>query len=307
MTSTASEPALSAPRSAVRALVERAWFQRCIIALIVFNAVILGLETYAAVVQRFGPGLHAVNAVVIGIFVLELILRIYAYGWRFFRDGWNVFDFIVVIAALVPANSASGALRLLRLLRVFRLLSAVRSMRMVVRALGASIPGIMSMGGLFMMVLYVFAIASTTLFAPYDPKNYGDLGLTFGSLYRIVIGDGWSDVVVPLASEHPWVWAYFIGFSLLGAVVLLNLFVAVVVEAMNRIQTEEFEESREEEHAQGDLILAELSALRASVESLRTHRGEFDDADSRRSESGKVDSSDAASGESQEGRSTVGA
>lgn len=253
----------------MRGFVERPWFQRSIIGLIVFNAVILGLETYPDVVERYGTMLHSINMVVVAVFVVELLLRLYAYGWAFFRDGWNVFDFVVVVAALVPANSASGALRLLRLLRVFRLLSAVRSMRMVVRALGASIPGILSMGGLFMMVLYVFAIASTTLFAPLDPENYGDLGLTFASLYRIVIGDGWSDVVIPLTTAHPWTWAYFIGFSLLGAVVLLNLFVAVVVEAMNRIQTEDIEEGREHEHEQGDLILRELRELRESVERLR--------------------------------------
>lgn len=266
-------------RAAVRRLVEQPAFQRVIIGLIVFNAVILGLETYPAVVARFGPGLEAVNAVVVAVFVLELVLRIYAYGWRFFRSGWNIFDFVVVIAALVPASSTSAALRLLRLLRVFRLLSAVRSMRMVIGALAASIPGILSMGGLFLMVMYVFAIASTTLFAPLDPQHYGDLGSTFTSLYRIVIGDGWSDVVVPLASGRPWVWIYFVGFSLIGAVVLLNLFVAVVVEGMNRMQTDELEENREEDQGHTRLILDEVRALREQVDRLEAERNAERDAD----------------------------
>lgn len=265
------EPTVPRPgarvRVGVRRLVERKGFQRAIIALIVFNAVILGLETYPAVLAAYGSVLTTINAVVIAIFALELALRIYAYGWRFFTDGWNIFDFVVVIAALVPASSTSAALRLLRLLRVFRLLSAVRSMRMVVNALVASIPGILSMGGLFLMILYVFAVASTTLFAPLDPANYGDLGRTFVSLYRIVIGDGWADVVVPLATGHPWVWAYFVGFSLIGAVILLNLFVAVVVEGMNRIQTEELEE-----HDHTPEILAELRELRAQVTRLEERR-----------------------------------
>lgn len=257
-------------RARVRLLVEKRWFQRFIITLIVFNAVILGLETYPALVAPYGGIFAAVNVAVIAIFVVELLLRIYAYGWRFFKDGWNIFDFIVVVAALVPADTGSAALRLLRLLRVFRLLSAVRSMRVVVNALAASIPGILSMGALFMMVLYVFAIASTTLFAPLDPENYGDLGRTFSSLYRIVIGDGWSDVVAPLADTHPWAWLYFIGFSLLGAVVLLNLFVAVVVEGMNRVQTEELEEGRGTEVEQSAQILAELRELRAQVDRLES-------------------------------------
>ncbi|MFV0432982.1 MAG: ion transporter [Leucobacter sp.] len=260
------------PRAAVRRFVEKTWFQRSIVGLIVFNAVILGLETYPAIMLNYGAALKMINAVVIAIFVLELLLRIYAYGWNYFRDGWNIFDFVVVAAALVPANSASGALRLLRLLRVFRLLSAVRSMRVVVGALAASIPGIMSMGALFLMVLYVFAIASTTLFAPLDPENYGNLGLTFSSLYRIVIGDGWGDVVVPLATGHPWIWAYFIVFSLIGAVVLLNLFVAVVVEGMNRMQTEELEGGREEEVEHTQLILTELRELRDQVARLEARQ-----------------------------------
>lgn len=255
----------SRSRAAVRRLVERRWFQRSVIALIIVNAVILGMETYPAIMARHGHLLEQINFVIVAVFVVELVLRLYAYGWKFFRSGWNVFDFIVVVAALIPAGTTSAALRLLRLLRVFRLLSAVKSMRMVVGALGASIPGILSMGALFMMVLYVFAIASTTLFAPLDPANYGDLGLTFTSLYRLVQGDGWAEFVVPLAAEHPWVWAYFIAFSLIGAVVLLNLFVAVVVEAMNRMQTEELEEAHEEEVEATQQILEELRELRAQV------------------------------------------
>lgn len=256
----------------MRRVVEASWFQRSIIALIVINAVILGMETYPGMLASHGDLLVTVNGIIVTVFVVEILLRLYAYGWRFFRSGWNVFDLVVVIAALVPAGSASAAMRLLRLLRVFRLLSAVRSMRLVVNALGASIPGILSMGGVFLMVLYVFAIASTTLFGALDPQNYGDLGRTFASLYRIVMGDGWSDVVAPLASEHPWVWVYFVGFSLVGAVVLLNLFVAVVVEGMNRVQTAELEEGRDDETERLDLVLDELRELRAEVSRLQPAR-----------------------------------
>lgn len=145
-------------------------------------------------------------------------------------------------------------------------------MRVVVGALAASIPGILSMGALFVMVLYVFAIASTTLFAPIDPKNYGDLGLTFTSLYRIVMGDGWGDVVVPITNEHPWAWAYFMGFSLVGAIILLNLFIAVIVEGMNRMQTSELEDSREDEQEQLRDVLTELREPRQQVDRLE-HSG----------------------------------
>lgn len=263
--SVAGTYAASKPRAAVQRIVTRTWFQRAIIGLILVNAVILGLDTYPSIMSEHGDALHLVNNLIVAIFVVEIVLRLYADGWAFFKSGWNIFDFIVVAASLVPASTSSAVLRLLRLMRVFRLLSAVRSMRLVVNALVGSIPGILSMGALFVMVLYVFAIASTTLLGQYDAQQFGDLGRTFTSLYRVVMGDGWGDVVVPIARQHPWVWAYFIGFSFIGAIILLNLFIAVVVESMNRLQTQEIEEAHGQDEDVSQQILDEVRQLRAEV------------------------------------------
>lgn len=256
----------SVEREKIRRIIDAKWFQYGVVALITINAAILGLETYGDSMKAAGLNLQLVNTIIIVIFIVELALRIYVDGLRFFRNGWNIFDFVVIIAAVLPAGGASSALRLFRLLRVFRLLSAVKMMRLVIGALGASMPGVFIIGALFFMVLYVFAIASTTLFGALDPADFGNLGLTFVSLYRLVMGDGWPDIVAPLASHNGWIWAYFILFSLIGSVVLLNLFVAVVVEAMDRVKSSE--EDGDPAGASADLA-GEIRKLREDIAQLK--------------------------------------
>jgi voltage-gated sodium channel len=256
---------MRAARERVRQLVESPPFQRAIIGLIVVNAVILGLETYPAIMESAGEVLHVVNVVIIGVFVVEIALRVFAYGRRFFLNGWNIFDFLVVVVALIPAGQGSAVLRVLRLLRILRLLSAVRSMRLVVSALGAAIPGIASIGGLLAMVVYVFAVSSTTLFGHLEPKAFGDLWLSTASLFRIMLGDGWPEFVAPIADEAAWIWGYFIVFSVLTSLIVLNLFVAVIVESMDRMKAEELADAVAEDQRLDTRILDELLELRRQV------------------------------------------
>jgi len=252
-------------RGQVRSLVDSTWFQRTIIVLIVANAVILGLETYPAVMEAAGPLLQGVNTVLILIFAIEILLRMLAYGLAFWRNGWNIFDFIVVAVAFIPAGSTSSVLRLLRLLRVLRLLSTVRSMRVVVAALGAAVPGMLSVGALLVMIIYVFAVASTTVLGPISPVFFGDLWVSVASMFRVAIGDGWEDVITPIALEHPWVWAYFMVYGIVSSVVILNLFIAVAVEGMDRMKALGLAEDIEEDIRLDTTTLGELAALREQL------------------------------------------
>ncbi|MCB1272863.1 MAG: ion transporter [Leucobacter sp.] len=270
-------------RARVRRFVEDPRFQGVMIALIVLNAIILGVETYHPEDEFAESILAATNSVIVLLFAIEIVLRVYAHGWGFFTDPWNVFDFIVVLAALVPAGTTSSALRLFRVLRLFRLISTVRAMRLVVNAIGASMSGIAVIGALFAVVLYVFAIASTTLFGSRDPESFGDLGITFVSLYRLVMGDGWPDIVQPLASGHPWIWAYFVGFTLLGSVMLLNLFIAVIVEAMERAKERERGIGERARAGSGETagLMHELRSMREQlvrIEDRLRAAGDFDNA-----------------------------
>ncbi len=260
---------MTSPRRRVRALVESKPFQRFIIGLILLNAVVLGLETSPQVMAEWGEVLHLVNTVTVGIFVVEIALRIYGHGAAFFRDGWNLFDLFVVLIALVPAAEGSSVVRILRILRVLRLLSTVRSMRRVVGALGAAIPGIASIGGLLVIIVYIFTVMATTLFQQQDPASFGNLGLSATSLFRIMLGDGWPDIIVPLAQGQEGIYAFFILFTIISTFIVLNLFIAVTVEALERQGDDEVveavESAAEREERADDRILAELAALREQV------------------------------------------
>lgn len=223
-------------RGRVTVLVESARFQTFIIGVILINAVILGVETYEGLPPGVTRTLGWLNHIAVGIFVVEIALRIYAHRGRFFRDPWGWFDMIIVAVALIPATAGGEVFRVLRALRILRLLSTVRSMRMVVGALLASLPGIASISGLLLMVMYIYAVITTSLFAPAEP--YRDLGMAFASLFRLLLGDGWSDVVVPVATT-PWAWLLFISYSVITTVIVLNLLIAVAVEAMERFKERE--------------------------------------------------------------------
>ena len=160
MNTTVSTPAPSL-RESIRVFIENPRFDKAIIGLIVVNAITLGLETSPAIVERFGDVLYAIDRTVLGVFVVELLLRVFVYRRRYFHDPWRVFDFVIVGIALMPASGAFSVLRSLRVLRVLRLISMVPSMRRVVNALLTALPGMASIIGLMALVLYVSAVMAT--------------------------------------------------------------------------------------------------------------------------------------------------
>ena len=249
---------VSGSRAAVRRLVENTLFQWTIIIVILVNAVVIGLETASGSMGDYESLLSTVSWVTIAIFVVEIALRIYAHGWAFFRDGWGIFDFLVVLIALVPAGGSYSVLR------VLRLLSTVRSMRTVVGALVATIPGMASIAALLGMLLYISSVMSTQLFGDVDPEHFGDLGTAALSMFQITTGDDWANVIRPTTDAEPAAWAFFIFYIVLATYIVLNLFIAVAVEALER-ETEEIEETMDEST---DAILASLDELKAQVASL---------------------------------------
>lgn len=255
------------------ALVEARWFQRAIIVLIVFNAMTLGLETSPAIVADHGHWLDPVDRIVLGVFVVELLLRLYAHRLAFFRDPWSVFDFVIVGISLMPASGAFSVLRALRVLRVLRLVSAVKSMRGVVGALLGALPGMGSIAALLALVLYVAAVMATKLFGTVAPEYFGTLGGSLFTLFQIMTMEGWADIAREVMVEQPLAWVFFLVFILVSTFTVLNLFIAVVVNAMQEQVASEMqadEEARERvAHDERRQLLDELRALRAEVASLR--------------------------------------
>ena len=248
-------------RERVATLVESARFQRFIVGVIVFNAVMLGIETSDAAMAEVGGLLHVLDRAVLAVFIVELALRIYAHRLRFLRDPWSIFDLLVVAISLVPASSGLSVLRALRILRALRLISAVPGMKRVVSGLLSAIPAMMSIVVLLGLVLYVGAVLATELYGPTTPAYFGDLGDSLFTLFQVMTGEAWPDIANEVLATHPSAWIFFVLYILVSTFVVLNLFTAVVVSAM--------EPERAEELVVDAALVGEIRELRAEIAALR--------------------------------------
>jgi voltage-gated sodium channel len=268
----------------LRILLEDPRTEWAVLALILVNAAILGLETSPPVMAAAGPLLHALDSLILAIFVVEIASRIAVHRLAFFGDAWSVFDFVVVAIAIVPATENLSVLRALRVLRVLRLITIVPALRRVVGGLIASLPGMGSIALLLLLLFYVFAVMATQLFGPEFPEQFGNLGRSAFTLFTVMTLEGWVDgVVKPIMEVHPYAWLFFIPYILITTFAVLNLFIAVIVNAM---QSEHEAAMKEEERlhreerlrlgmisAAEEHILAQLEALRAEVKALRSGKG----------------------------------
>ena len=256
-------------------LIERPLFQNSILALILINAVSLGLETSAAVMAEYGAAIHLLDKAILSVFVAEIVLRLFVHRLRFFRDPWSVFDFLVVGIALVPATGQFSVLRALRVLRVLRILTIVPSMRRVVGALLGAVPGLLSIGLVLLLIYYVFAVIATNLFAAAFPEWFGTLGRSFYTLFQIMTLESWSmGISRPVMEQFPHAWLFFISFILIATFTMLNLFIAIIVNAMQTFSEDEHHETvaaveQAREHIEADLH-GEVRALRREVAELKT-------------------------------------
>jgi voltage-gated sodium channel len=247
--------------------------QHLILTLIVINAVVLGLETSPSVMAQAGDLLRSIDRVLLAVFVLELALRLYAHRGAFFRDPWSVFDLIVVAIALVPASGPLAVLRALRVLRVLRVLTLVPSMRRVVGALLSAIPGLSSIALVLLLVFYVFGVIATHLFGTAFPEWFGHLGRSLYTLFQVMTLESWSmGISRPVMEKVPYAWAFFIIFILFATFTMLNLFIAIIVNAMQSFSEAEHQSTVNTVEHVGQSIEHEIHA---EVQSLRQEIGEL--------------------------------
>lgn len=261
---------MSPMRQRVLRLVEDKRFQSAIIVLIVINAAILGLETSPGIMAEWGHLLRPLNTATIVVFVIEIVLRIFAHRGAFFKDGWSLFDFFVVAVALIPASGSSEVLRVLRILRVLRLLSTVKSMRRVVSALIATLPGMASIGALLLMMMYISSVMATQLFQDIAPDAFGSLPQSALTMFQIMTGDNWTVVVPTVTNEMPWAWLFFIAYILLTTYIVLNLFIAVAVEALERQRDDDVEVVEQEIDAALDEQTFDNAQIMVAIEHLQS-------------------------------------
>lgn len=241
--------------------------QGFITAVILFNAVVLGLETWPRAMAAAGPLLIALDRICLAIFVAEIGLKLYARGWRFFRDGWNVFDFAVVGIAVLPATQGLSVLRAMRILRLLRIVSVTPRLRRVVEGFLAALPGMASVFLLMGIIFYIFAVMATNLFGATFPDWFGDMGNSAYSLFQIMTLESWSmGIVRPVMEVHPQAWLFFVPFILVTTFAVMNLVVGLIVNSMQEAHSEEGTAATE---AYRDEVLARLEAIERRLEAQR--------------------------------------
>jgi voltage-gated sodium channel len=248
--------------------VESKRVQTFVIAVIILNAIILGLETDAAIMARFGALLLAIDKLCLGVFLIEIGVKLFAYRLQFWRSGWNIFDFLVVGVALVPGGGAWSVLRSLRVLRVLRLLTAVPSLKKVISAFVHSIPGLSSVIAVMAIFFYTAAVLSTRLFGETHPDWFGSMGASLFTLFQIMTLESWSmGIVRPVMEAHPWAWAYFVPFIILATFTILNLFIGIIVSTMQELAlTPDFTHTDPEMIELLERIDGDLRSLRAQLD-----------------------------------------
>jgi voltage-gated sodium channel len=266
-------------RARIAEWVETPRFRYTVLGVIGVNSVTLGLETSPTVMAAAGDQLHMLDNAILAIFVVELALRIFGHGPRFFRDPWGLFDFTIVAIALAPASEAFSVLRALRILRALRLISGVPRLRRVVGALLGAVPGIGAVAGLLLLIFYVFSVIGTKLYGQSFPQWFGTVGESMYSLFQIMTLESWSmGIVRPVMEVHPSAWAFFVPFIIVSSFTVLNLFIAIIVDSMQTMHEAERAETVEEVtgevakvvYAEGDVLAAEIARLRQEVGELKT-------------------------------------
>jgi voltage-gated sodium channel len=246
-----------------KSFIESSLFQNFIISLIILNGITMGLSTSKSITLSYGHIIELFDIFVISIFTIEIILRIYVNRISFFKDGWSLFDFAIVSISLIPTSGGFEILRILRVLRLLRLITVIPQMRKIVTALINVIPGMASVAALVMLFFYIFAIMAVQLYGETFPQWFGTLGETFYTLFQIMTLESWSmGIVRPIMEVHPLAWMFFVPFIFIVTFIMINLIIAVVVDAMAEMN------AAEEEKLENNLK-NEVNSLRSEISELK--------------------------------------
>lgn len=231
-----------------RRIVASGWFRHGVTVVILLNAAVIGLDTSQTLTVRYGALLQGANQLFLGIFMVEALIKMAAHHpriHRYFADGWNLFDFAIIVISLVPSVGVLATVgRLARILRVLRLISTLPELRLIVSTLMRSIPSMFNIIMLLSIIFYMYAVAGYHLFHEVDPVHWRNLGISLLSLFRIVTLEDWTDIMYAALEVHWWAWAYFVSFVVIGTFVVINLFIAVVLNNLDEAKQERLQSLR---------------------------------------------------------------
>ena len=272
--------------TACQRLVDSKYFEPVIIAIIVANSVLLGMETSKVLEDRFGEQMRLGYQVALTIFIVEAIIKMVALAprsYRYFKDGWNVFDFLVIVAALIPATGQLAIIaRLARLLRALRLISAVKELRLIISALVRSIPSVGHVMVLMGIIVYIYAIMGYHFFHAHDPENWGSLGLSLLTLFNIITLEGWIEVMAVAMELNGYAWIYFVSFVVVGTFVVINLLIAIIINNLDEAKLERLRDL--EAPVTADELLREIRTTRESLSRLEARLDRAEGLDKRPSD-----------------------
>ena len=249
-------------------VVNSGWFLHAITIIIVFNAIVVGLDTSNYLHERFSREFSWINDGILVIFIVEALIKMmstYPRSHHYFKDGWNIFDFVIIVFCLIPTTGQLATIaRLARVLRVLRLVSALPQLRVLVTALIHSVPGMFNIVLLMSIIFYVYGVTGCHLFHEIDPTHWRTLGISMLSLFRIVTLEDWTDIMYTALDHFWWAWIYFLSFVVVGTFVIINLFIGIVITNVQEAREASLKELRSAVHS--DEVIAELQQTREALQ-----------------------------------------
>lgn len=251
----------------LRAFLESSGFQNFITFIIILNSLLIGMETFPAVMTDYGVIIDAFDLVILAMFTIEITLKIFIYRVKFFTNAWNVFDFVIIAVSILPAAGSFSIFRALRIIRTLRLLKNLPKLKLIIESLLKSIPSIGWIAVLLCIVYYIFAVVGVNLFGELYPEYFGDLWGAFFTLFQIMTLESWSsNIARPIMDGTPFAALYFVSFILIATYTTLNIFIAIVVNTMNEISLKELQE---EEHHIKEYVAQENAKLHKKLDAIQ--------------------------------------
>lgn len=263
-------------------IVNSQWFSNMITFVIVFYALVLGFKTYDEAEAAYGTAFFAMDQIVTIIFLIEVILKMASEKrtLEYFKSGWNIFDFTIVVVSLIPMEQTDYALiaRVLRVFRVLRLFTARPELKKILDMLIKAIPSIVDIVLLMFIIFYIYAVAGSFLFAEAKSGLWDNLLISLLTLFRVLTFEDWTDVMYEAMEIYPWAWAYFVSFVIIAAFVFFNLFVAVIIDEMQKMNSEDVNNEIFEDSKKLDLVLKKLEQQEKEIKDLHKKLDENNNA-----------------------------
>jgi voltage-gated sodium channel len=264
-----------------RRIVASRWFDPLMLVVIFVNAIALGLETYDSVARSIGDELHTANDLILGLFVVELLIRFGASGFdprRFFRSGWNVFDFVVIAASFAPGLRENATLlRLVRLARIVRAVRLLPDLRILTVAVARSIPGVASLAVISLLLVYVYGMVGWVIFHNHDPANFANIGQSMVTMFVLLTLENLPTYIAKGQELSDWTLLFYVSYVLVASFLIFNLFIGIVINSMeearaielHRAERDLLEEDRaNDERAHAVVLRERLHHLKSAVEDL---------------------------------------